>query len=112
MVEDSEQVRVAFKLTKDEFEEFIKLCNTLDKNCDQPLGDIVLKAMRLYECICKRGKEGSEMGNKTMSDLPVRKIGSGKSKSVTITRLLKNIGAEDDEVVRVTIERISEEVDE
>ena len=51
------------------------------------------------------------MGNKTMSDLPVRKIGSGKSKSVTITRLLKNIGAENDEVVRVTIERISKEVD-
>ena len=48
MVEDSEQVRVAFKLTKDEFEELIKLCNTLDKACDQPLGDIILRAMRLY----------------------------------------------------------------
>ena len=45
---DSEQVKVAFKLTKDEFEEFIKLCNTLDKTCDQPLGDMVLRAMRLY----------------------------------------------------------------
>lgn len=48
MVEDSEQVRVAFKLTKDEFEEFVKLCNTLDKPCDQPLGDMILRAMRLY----------------------------------------------------------------
>lgn len=45
---DSEQIRVAFKLTKDEFEEFIKLCNTLDKAYDQPLGDMVLRAMRLY----------------------------------------------------------------
>ena len=47
MVEDSEQDRVAFKLTKDEFEEFIQLCNTLDKNGAQRIGDLVLKALRL-----------------------------------------------------------------
>ena len=48
MVEDSEQIRVAFKLTRDEFEEFIKFSNTHHKAGDQPLGHIVLKAMRLY----------------------------------------------------------------
>lgn len=48
MVGNSGQIRVAFKLTTDEFEEFIKLCNTLDKACDQPLGDMILRAMRLY----------------------------------------------------------------
>lgn len=48
MIEDSGQIRVAFRLTRDEFEEFIKLCNTLDKACDQPLGDMILRAMRLY----------------------------------------------------------------
>ena len=42
-----------------------------------------------------------------MSDLPIRKIGaSGKSRSITVTRLLKNIGAENDKIIRVTIERI------
>lgn len=48
MVEDSGQIRVAFRLTEDKFEEFVKLCNTLDKACDQPLGDMILRAMRLY----------------------------------------------------------------
>ena len=48
MVEDSEHVRVAFRLTKDEFEEFVELCNTIDKSCEQPMGDIIMNAMRLY----------------------------------------------------------------
>ena len=48
MVKDPKQVKVIFSLTEDKFEEFIKLCNTIDKTCDQPLGDMVLKAMRLY----------------------------------------------------------------
>ena len=48
MNENHRSVRVAFRLTKDEFEEFVELCNTIDESCEQPMGDIIMNAMRLY----------------------------------------------------------------
>ena len=48
MNENHGSVRVAFRLTEDKFEEFVELCNTIDKSCEQPMGDIIMNAMRLY----------------------------------------------------------------
>lgn len=43
-----EQVKVVFRLTEDEFEEFVELCNTIDRSCEQPMGDIIMNAIRVY----------------------------------------------------------------
>lgn len=43
-----EQVKVVFRLTEDKFEEFVELCNTIDRSCEQPMGDIIMNAIRVY----------------------------------------------------------------
>lgn len=50
------------------------------------------------------------MIKKTTADLFVRKVGGRNgSRSVTITKMLKYIGAFDDEFVRVTVERVNDD---
>lgn len=43
-----EQVKVVFRLMEDKFEEFVELCNTIDRSCEQPMGDIIMNAIRVY----------------------------------------------------------------